>query len=214
MQKIIFIAALLLVGCNNYISIERSEHFIKNAKNIQKIICIDPQVRYFDDEEDFVIDKSESLTKIFIASVDNYASMTNLSIEIHNMEKSAVNKEYMQLVSLKKEILQSNNYQNTPLNFNQTPAYNEIEKKIFVYPPLISHEYGDFSKKFNTPFFSYIGLYYKNDKTYFYHLIVDTDRAESVYRELKMVNKKPNKNIINQLVYDSFVMFKKELNEK
>ena len=202
---------VFLFGCSSdFIMIERSENFAKSGK-IQKIICIDPQVRIIADDETVDLEKTEKLNALLQNEIRKNARRNNLNLEIQTLNAQSGADYYHDLLALKKDLLQANNYQNTPLNATFGFPYNAIQRKVFVYPPLISHNFVNYSQKFGTPYFSYIGLYQKKNQVLLYHLIVNTETAETVYRELKRVNGKVNSTKTAQIIYDSFAMVNQEL---
>src|SRR5688572_9172260 len=182
----LFFLVFLFSCSSNFIMIERAENFARNRK-IEKIICIDPQVRIISEDEGIDLLKTEKLNAQLKKEIQQNARRNNLNLEIQTLNQQSDGLYYHDLLSLKKDLLQANNYQNTPLNSTFGFADNAIQRKVFVYPPLISHDFANFSQKFGTPYFSYIGLYQKKNKVLLYHLIVNTETAETVYRELKSV---------------------------
>ncbi len=211
MARPYLILLLFLCGCSSdFILIERTENFAKNRK-IEKIICIDPQVRLLSDNDGIDLAQTEKLSNLLKKEIRKNASRNNLNVEIQSLNEQAGAPYYHDLLALKKDLLQANNYQNTPLNFNFGFNGNGIRRKVFVFPPLISHDFVNYSQKFGTPYFSYIGLYQYKKRMLLYHLIVNTETAETVYRELKSIDRKMNSTTMAQVVYDSFAMINREL---
>jgi hypothetical protein len=190
--------------------IERTENFAKNRK-FDKIICIDPQVRIMSDDETINLAKTEKFNALLKKEISKNARRNNIKLEIQALDSKADALYYNDLLSLKRDLLQANNYQDSPLNSMFGFADNAIQRKVFVYPPLISHDFVNYSQKFGTPYFSYIGLYQKKDRVLLYHLIVNTETAETVYRELKGVGASLNSTTVAQAIYDSFAMISSEL---
>lgn len=206
------VLALTLTSCTGYIWIERSESFITQKETNPKIVCIDPQVRVFGSEDEPDLEASEKLEEYLREQIAYAVIKQGLNVEVLTLSAAANASYYQQLLSLKKEFLQANNYQDTPLNFREKPDLNSVKKSIFVYPPLVAHEFVELSKEYDTPYFSYIGVFQKNDELLFYHLIINTDKAETVYRELKRISRyKMRKGLMAQMVYDSMAMLKEEL---
>ena len=207
----VIILLFMLSGCSRYIRIERSERFVSRQGIKQKIICIDPQVRLMGYTQNDSEEEAE-LENWFRDELNYSASKNQVDLEIVRLTPESTTSYYEDLLSLKKEFLQANNLQNTPLNFSNQNGYNTITKSVFVYPPLIAHDFTDLSKKYGTPYFSYIGIYKQPRRILYYHLIVNTNTAETVYRELKSISKGSlKKKMISQMVYDSMAMLKEEL---
>lgn len=107
-----------------------------------------------------------------------------------------------------------NTNQKTPLNFSNKNSNNNIQKKVFVYPPRISYEFNSLSKTYGTPYFSYLAIYKVEENLLLYHIVVDTDEAETIYREYKTVKSEVNKSIIAQMIFDSYAMLEQEFQVK
>ena len=212
MKNLFFISiAIFCSGCSRYILIERSERFVSRDAITQKIICIDPQVRLLTYRPSD-LQEADELEQWLKEELRYSAAKNNVNLEILDLGPGSSNGYYQDLLSLKNEFLQANNLQNTPLNFSETPGFNSIKKSVFVYPPLIAHDFTSLAKEYGTPYFSYIGIYKQAGKILYYHLIVNTNTAETVYRELKSVSKGTlKKKMISQLAYDSMAMLKEEL---
>lgn len=211
MSRLLIPLLLFLFSCSsNFIIIERSENFAK-AKKVDKIICIDPQVRVISDNGKLDLDKIEKLNKKLKNEIKRSARKNNINLEMQTLSENSNAKYYHDLLTLKRDLLQANNYQNTPLNSTYRFQSNSVNRKVFVYPPLISHDFVNYSRKFGTPYFSYIGLYQNKGKVMLYHLVVNTETAETVYRELKSIGSNINSTIMAQAIYDSFAMLNQEL---
>lgn len=193
-----------------FILVERTEQFAR-SQQVKKIICIDPQVRVLSDDEKIDLAKMDKLNNLLKKEVQRSARKNNINLEIQTLGSQSDASYYYDLLRLKKDLLQANNYQLTPINTPNRPRDNSIRRKVFVYPPLISHDFVNYSQKYGTPYFSYIGLYQKKSFVILYHLIVNTETAETVYREVKSLGSNINSTIMAQAVYDSFSMINREL---
>lgn len=211
---VVFIA-LLASACTNYARVERSERFLSSGIGDQKIIMINPDVRIFNYQGQLKHEESDKFATTLMEQLDYSIRKQGLNIEIASLEKGGSAAYYDDLLSLKDQFLQANDRQHSPLNFQRNVKFNKIERSVFLYAPLIAHEYGSLSKQFHTPYFSYLGFYVRNSKIMLYHLIVDTDNCETVYREIRYIPKsKLKKKYIGQMVYDAMAILKMELNEK
>lgn len=202
----------VLSGCSNYIIIEQSEKFATSEKFSETIICVDPDARVYTRSGETDVKKSEKLELFLLNEISSSIEKNQLNIDVRVLDEESTGAYYNKLLGLKNDLILANNYQDTPLNFGRRPPENSIQKKVFVYPPLISHDFSGFSQEFGTPYFSFLGVYQKNGKTMLYHLIVNTETSETIYRELKSYeSSKAHKKIVAQMVFDSFAMLKKEL---
>ncbi|MES2679185.1 MAG: hypothetical protein V4635_04835 [Bacteroidota bacterium] len=206
----IIIIALLLQSCSsNTLLIERNESLAATG-NI-KLICIDPRFYFDNDAMNYDLEKCKSISGCIKKDIQNFSRKNDINLEVRDLNSNADAAYYEVLLKLKTNMLAVNFDQNTPLNFNNSREANVIQKKVFVYPPRISHEFNTLSGSFGTPYFSYMGIYVVNGDLVLYHLVVDTDRAETIYRELKTVSKKVKRSVISQMIYDSYAMLAMEL---
>src|SRR4051812_16715904 len=116
MARFPFFLLFFLCGCSsNFILIERTENFSKTHK-IEKIICIDPQVRILADDETIDLEKTEKLTALLQEEIRKSARRNQINLEIQTLTEKSDATYYNDLLALRKDLLQANNYQNTPIN--------------------------------------------------------------------------------------------------
>ena len=112
------------------------------------------------------------------------------------------------------------------------PGYEE-----FKQTPILSSAYSYLSDKYGTPYFSLhgtitviekksmIGLVYffipftipygivymsnPNAHTYYYHVVVNVETGEMLYREVRYLKRKAVNSVLDGMVYDSFRILKK-----
>ncbi len=214
MRRIVFFLLLLpilLSSCSrNWISIERNEQLLNQDREIKKIICIDPRFYFEEDELNFDLEKNQKITQTVRKNILKSSKSNNFDLSIFDFKENTTTNFYNDLLTLKKQMVSVNFNQATPLNFNKQTTVGEIEKKIFVYPPKISFDFVKLSEEYGTPYFSYMGIYAQKRKLILYHLVIDTDNSETVYREFKVVNSRVSKITIAQMIYDSYAMLKSE----
>ena len=202
---------LLFAGCRGTISIQQSEGFVASRSEMPKIICISPRFYYEEDAKNYELKKNQRILKGMKKDIVKFAKRNKLNVEIRDLDENANSEFYHDLLGLRQNMLAVNFNQQTPLNFSRSGKSNKIQKNILVYPPRISHDFITYSKTYGTPYFSYIGIYASRRKLLLYHVMVDTDKGETVYREIKTVKSKVNTKIMAQMVYDSYAMLKKQL---
>jgi len=141
----------------------------------------------------------------------SFGRKNKFDIKLMTLDENATNNYYEDLLRLKQDMLTVNFTQRTPFNFDSAPQHGVIQKKVFVYPPLIPYEYCGLADKYGTRYFSYLGMYAEKRKLFLYHVVVDVENAETIYREMKVIYGKPNNTIVTQMIYDSYAMMKNEL---
>jgi len=194
--------------------VETSERMLSKKNKSKKIICIDPCFYGWNEDLSYnlkVLDRKKTTLK---RDILRSGKKNKIELQVVDLNQNSPPEYYEDLLKLKKNILEANYSQTTALNFSNTARYNSVQKRVFVYPPRISHEFASFSKTYGTPYFSYIGLYQSNSRLVLYHVLVDTDAAETVYREYKLINGTPSASVLSQLVHDSYALLARELNKK
>jgi hypothetical protein len=197
-------------SCHDWVLVERSEKLASHTKSVAKIICIDPRFFYDDDESNYYLKKVNGITADLRSNIEKYSRQNGLSLDIRELDANASAGYYEELLKLKKNMIAVNFNQRTPFNFNNRSDENTIRKKVFVYPPRIAYEFNTYSKTYSTPYFSYVGLYKVKGNLVLYHLVVDTDECETIYREVKVVKSGMDPVLISQMVHDSYAMLARE----
>jgi len=208
---ILIVIAVMAVGCSGTISIQQNERFTVKRADIPKIICIAPRFYFEEDVKNYDLKKFNRLNSVLKKDIVRYAKKNRLNVELRDFDERTDAEFYHALIALKNNMLAENFNQETPLNFVRSSRRNQIQKSVLVYPPKISHELSSYSQRFGTPYFSYMGVYSVKGKLVLYHVMVDTDKCETVYRELKTVKSKVNTNTMAQMVFDSYAMLKLHL---
>jgi len=214
-KLLLLFTIFITTACNEFIVVQRSEDFATDTKEINKLICVAPKARILNEEKGAVINlkKQARLTDILSNQIEKSAKRTDINLEIAQLAKDK-NKVsfYNDLLKLKNEMLLANNLQATQFNFKSKPNNNTIQEKVFFYPPSIKHEFSQFSEKYETPYYSFIGLFKQDSDFIFYHVMVNTNTAQTVFREISRVGSRHIRNTtIAQLVHDSFTRIKKDL---
>jgi len=211
-RKLIFFICLLgLTGCKSSLLIEQSESLLSSKSGNVKVICIDPRFYFEDDALNYQLEKCQKITDGIKKDILKFSMKNGIQLELFDLNAKSEQEYYENLLSLKANMLAVNFNQRTPLNFNSRMKENVVQKKVFVYPPKISYEFNSLSKTYGTPYFSFVGIYIVKDELVLYHLVVNTDNSETIYREYKIVNKRAKKELIGQMIYDSYASLAKEL---
>jgi len=213
MRLALFIAVVVMAtGCSGTISIQQNERFTVKRADIPKIICIAPRFYFEEDVKNYDLKKFAKLNNQLKKDIVSYARKNKLNVEVRDFDAQTNAEFYHSLIALKNNMLAENFNQETPFNFVVSGKKNAIQKSVLVYPPKIAHEFSTYSQQFGTPYFSYVGVYSVKGKLALYHVMVDTDKCETVYREMKTVkSKKVKPTIMAQMIFDSYAMLKTHL---
>lgn len=208
----ILLFALLFSGCSrDYLKIDKSEVYTNEQLSTSKVVCIDPRFYFDSDDESMNLKKISKYNGLISKSLENYAGKNKIDLQLMTINENNGAEYYEQLLKLKQEMLTVNLTQRTPFNFDTHIKGGSIQKKVFVYPPAIPFEYATLANKYDTPYFSFVGVFAKNKKLILYHIVVDVNQSLTIYREIKVVHRKPSTSIVSQMIYDSYAMMKKEL---
>ena len=111
----------------------------------------------------------------------------------------------------------------------------KVAINYFEQPPLISSSYSHLSEDFGTPFFAVHGVYSQieahgirdyvllfilpplgivellrqSSTTYFYHIVVNVETGETIYREIREADSRAGKDNLDAMIYDSFKILTK-----
>lgn len=232
-------ATVLMSACGGYIKIEKSENFIKNKKAIAKneIYFFPPETRSIRAVNAFETnyDRSAKLKELHRKHLLSAAQKNGIKAVYLDQKTGAESPEaYINIVlKLKNRILSANNLQDHPLN-NTGRSMSTVVQGVFVVPPTIGPEYASLSKVLGTPYVGISGIIDVYAKPvdrevskkvraasldwgkyfYVYHIIVNIESGEIIYREIKQMPHKANSALISSALYDSFYYLKKNLKSK
>lgn len=211
----IFAMTLSLTACKNSLLVEINENNLLNKPEKLKLICIDPKFYFDEDEDNYKLKKTEVITTKVKKGILKAARNNEIDLALLDFNENSTPDYYNRLIRLKKNMLAVNLNKGSPFDLTVNAETNKIQKKVLVYPPQVSFEFNTLSKDYGTPYFSYVGIYSYKRELVLYHIVVDTDLSETVYRELKVIHtKSTSEAIIGQMIYDSYVLLKKELVKK
>ncbi|MBX3162840.1 MAG: hypothetical protein KF900_00005, partial [Bacteroidetes bacterium] len=185
MRKLILFAFILFsfASCESYWTLARSESFVNETKQAEKIICLNPQIQYYAAEKNLNIKKAKKLTTMFYKSLLKFSKKNSVPFEIAVLDENASGDYYNHLTALRENLTEVNlgNYES---NISAVkPEEGKFVKGVFVYAPKISHEFNSFSKTFGTKYFSFINIVIYEGGFVLHHIVVDTDLCETVFSE-------------------------------
>jgi len=209
---IIGIVILLLQSCLSFTYIQRSENFVNSKPHHVKLICIEPQYYFYDEEDNFKIEKNQKLSKRLKKDILKFSKSNKIELEIVDLNELSKPSYYNDLLRLRRHMLVAN----TNIAFgadleNTELVLKQIQKNVFVYPPKIPFEFSKLSDEYGTPYFSFVGICLNKFDIVLYHVVVNTDLCEVVYRESKRVMLGKNNAIVKQMIYDTYAMFYQEI---
>lgn len=204
---------LFLTSCTNYfIDIQRTENFADTKKEIKKVICISPDVAFFEDSDFDNMDYNRTLSyeSYFLKKLKKYAKKGKFDYEIeHPLISNNINSDfYNLLIPLKDDILQAALVRENPLNEINSRNNKSISRMVFVAPSNIAPQFSSLSKTFGTPYFAWYGVFSSKHRSVFINMIVDVETSQVLYHEIKGIDRRLNKTNFPPLVYDSFKMIK------
>lgn len=216
MKNYLFIVLALLVsgGCRNALLIEQSENSLENKSETLKIVNIDPRFFYEDESKNVNLRRTKAITDHIRKDVARFSRRNGIDLILYNPKDNPDPANYHSLLALKQNLLAANSIERTAMEFRTALTENQIKKKVFVYAPKVLPEFDALATTFGTPYFSYLGIYSADKELKLYHLVVNVESGETIYREKKLVRSRVNAGKIDQMIYDSFAMLKKELTKK
>lgn len=216
MKKILlaFITLSFAACRDDYWTVQRSESFVSEKKQAEKIICIRPQITFQSSEKNLDVDAMKKLTKQFKKYILNYAKKNHVPIEIKLLDENANADYYNSLMTLKQNAMNINFGDYKQNTTSVRPERKTLMKGVFIYPPKISYEFNSLSKTFGTNYFSFIKVVIFDGEFVLDHVVIDTDLSETVYSEHKVMEHKFKEALFKQIVYDSFSLLHNELKAK
>jgi hypothetical protein len=215
MMRIYIISCLLLVyGCAGTANIQKAEDLVSKKEQIKKAVCIDPDIIYFTNSTFTTIDykKTNKYQPFFLSRLNKYANKSaNFSFDIqHPWVTDSLGTDYFNsLLPLKFEILQTLFERDNEINSNPISVFGSaIKKTVFADVPKISPEYSYLSKKYNTPYFSWYGIFSSPNHSVLIFVVVNVETSEAVVREVVYLAHSFNKRNLPPVLYDSFKFIK------
>lgn len=217
--------------------IEKDPTFVVNEENkIQKIVSIMPSVYILDPKQKKSfkeLKKTINKLDLFEASLKENAKRNKIELQIissNNLKANDVD-FFNDLRPLRDQIVLSNIYQNAELNIKGVKGnYFKAPTQYFKTLPRISPDFNKLVEKYKTKYFSVNGIFsidgrFKasnffnliflppnsfntNAETYYYTIIVDVEKSEIVYREIRGIDELVFKTNLDGILYDSFNIIK------
>ena len=230
----LLLGLVILQSCaEGFVLIEKSESFNNNKAKIKgaKIVYLEPSVNAYRIRKEAKQDYDLALKKEkdLLSFLPKAAHKKGFNAEFVDKSKHA--ELYINVLQqLEKDIYTSILVQDHPLNRGRArDRSSELRKQVFVYTPTISPEYSSLTNEFNTSLYGVSGVFSVDAKPksrqanefirshenidigryyYFYNVIVDVNRAEIIYREIKQINEPLKSAFLRVVLYDSFSMLK------
>lgn len=235
----LIVAAFSMWGCSKkgYVIVEKSEAFDKEKRNIKAsdIYYFEPTVasyyiRKSVDNQFLVAEKhkitiGEALKKTGRRSGFRVQMLTSETIRNNYSQDSE------ELLQLRRSILNATALQDNPINSGRKVSDNYKQRKIFVTPPRFASEFSHLSGNYS-PYFGLTGVFAVDAEPssreardfmsrhksirygqyyYFYHMVVNVETSEIIYREVKQIPYKFSSQYLNVILTDSYALLKENL---
>ncbi len=207
---------LFLISCSSskgFIFALHTDSFQNKKSELQKVICINPTFRKFEDtdfdDEDYEF--ASKFKQLYNSSIEKYSKKNKLNYEVYSpySEGEKLTSYYKDLLPLKSAILKSLNVQDNPMNEVESNTYKKEIIQKFVVPTMLPAELAELVGKYDTPYFSLVDIYTSNGKSYLFHVIVDLNLGRIEYQEIKGYSGLVKKSEMKMFVYDSFYLLDK-----
>ncbi|GAL86489.1 hypothetical protein MYP_3718 [Sporocytophaga myxococcoides] len=241
MKKHIYIGILLLLSLSacqkGFVVIEKSETFPREKEKLREkgIFYLEPNVTSFyireEVENQFLTAEKQKKN----VSKEMFAAGKHAGLKVVVLDEQTVKNSYKnhaeELLQLRKAINNVTSLQENPLNKGRRTKDSYIQQKVFIgaprFPADFAHLSGDLS-----PYFGIAGIFAvnadpKNSRTrafirnhqslqygkyyYFYHIVVNIETSEVIYREVKQVPYKFTQKYLGPIIFDSYALLKKNL---
>jgi hypothetical protein len=230
--------AFMFQGCDKgFVIVERSESFSNSKHELKNanIYYFEPSVTsyYIRKEVENQFLKADQF-KTYVGQELSKAGRKN-GIKVNLLDNRTLQNDYVsyneELLLLKKAILNATALQENAINSGRKVSGDYKQRKVFVANPRISAEFSHLSKNFS-PYFGMTGIFAVDSEPssrearefvsrhkairygqyyYFYHMIVNIETSEMVYREIKQVPSTLSKKYLDPIIYDSYATLKQNL---
>lgn len=210
----ILIVSLAFTACRSFVTVQKSEKAINNMADIDTVICISPEVVFFEGSLGSAIDYRKNMEErsYYLTHLNKYgnkASKFKFKIYHPSFTPDLDADYYNLLLPLKAEIIETLFERNNKIN-SQAFSYlgKSVQKTVFADVPQISPDFASLSKKYGTPYFSWYGVMSSNNLSILAFAIVNVETMELVVKEIIYVGRPLNKRNSPPLLYDSFSYIK------
>lgn len=212
-----FVSAVLLTGCR-FGKMYVTKHNQLTKTDLQtglRIVSIEPDVNL---TKGFGVDAESKLIESYfkelqlIEVVEDAGSACGMEMVVLDHRNTKLDADYFNfLAPLKQEILLAFFSQLEKLDDSKRSKANEfgLTPSIMMldWGAELQQQYSGLSEKYNTPYFSFQGIYRVSKSMFFVNIVCDLDMGEVVFSDLRMLKQKPNPGNLYSLVYDSFNLF-------
>lgn len=205
-------------GPNQFLSVQIEPSFKNHKDEFKKAVAIAPNIIWIEKVKDaegqlLLKEEREELIHRLLEKNAQRAGIDLSVISPLNLEATQVS-YFNELLPLKEQILQSNFLQETSsrAKFNMFIFQPSYYQGTFTTVPILDSEYSWLSEEYETPYFIFQGLIVKkkyrflksNWRNLYFAVIVDVEKGEIVYREVRGFKDRPSKTHLNGIFYDSF----------
>lgn len=203
-------------GRHQFLVVETESSFKKHKKEFRKAIAIDPDIIWIEkvkDAESQLLQK-EDREELIHALLEKNAALAGIDLQVIsplNLKADQVS-YFNELLPLKEQILQSNFLQETSTKSKFRLFKPSYYKNSFKIAPILDSEYSWLAEEYGTPYFLFQGLIVRKEKVIlqpnwrnlFFAIMVNVERGEIVYREIRGFETPPQSTHLNGIFYDSF----------
>lgn len=230
--------ALFMGSCQKgYVIIEKSEDFGKEKKQIRasNIYYFEPTVTSYYIRKNVV--NQFLLAEKYKSKIqdDLQKAGRKSGFRVQLVDNRAIQSNYSQhgeeLLQLRRSILNATALQDNPINSGRRINDNYKQRKIFIIPPRFASEFAHLSGSYS-PYFGLTGIFAVDAEPgsrearefmsrnkairygkyyYFYHMVVNIETSEIIYREVKRVPLKFSVKYLPVLLWDSYALLKDNL---
>ncbi len=235
----LIVCASSIWGCSNkgYVIIEKSEAFNTEKRNVKTsdIYYFEPTVtsyyiRKAVENQFLAAEKYKEITNEALKKTGRRSGF-----KVKMLTSETIQNDYSQdseeLLQLRRSILNATALQDNPINSGRRVSDRYKQRKIFVTPPRFASEFSHLSGNYS-PYFGLTGIFAVDAEPssreardfmsrhksirygkyyYFYHMVVNIETSEIIYREVKQVPYKFSPKYLSVILTDSYALLKENL---
>ena len=218
-----FLCFTSLFGCatKGMLQVESIPSQERSKDPIEKILLIDPDVVSLEnvkDREDMIL-KTEVRQQEFMTLLEENAEKAKIDLEIVSQENLTPTQVsyFNDLQPLKETIWQANFLQEANTKRKIGSYFSSYSKRTFTKQIVLDSEHSWLAEEYGTPYFLLSGIIYdkewrlfrSNWNNFLFCILVDVERGEVIYREIRKFELAPNRTHLNSVLFDAFHLMQK-----
>jgi len=206
--------ALVLSGCaGGFVSSYRTEGFTAQWSRSERIVCIAPTIRWFEDREfdAEALSVSIKLQPYYVNTLEKYAKKCRVPLDIVRPGEDRDALLYRYLIPLKQQILRAISVQRNPLN--EESHQNQV-LQTYTVNTLLPAECAEWASKADARYVSIIDTYSSDERSILIHIVADLKKGQIEFQEIRGYTAGLRNITLKGFIYDTLNALKQATKEE